>query len=856
MTGEGGLLTAAVDLEARRALLRGRAGVDGIDVVEVLSNHRGSPGHVAGAPEQRTLLVRLVNGPVPGSWGAAHVTVTGGVRVDPALNPVGVSWAFPAARVVGTGTEPAAPDADVPGVIAADRTLVDRALRAPGGLPDDDARRRTLVVRTTSSGDWSTYRVRLVDPGDPAGAAAPAGVDAALADAPFTFTVDCPTDLDCAPSPGGAPQPEDLLPGDYLARDYEALRTRLLDRLTTLLPGWGDTNPADPAVMLVELFAAVGDRLAAWQDAVAVEAYLGTARRRTSVRRHARLLGYTVHEGCAARALLAVTTPTAADVPVPRGTPVCDLPPAVPAGSPLEAADAGATVFETAQDLVATRSRNALPLHAWGDADHCLPAGSTAAFVATAVGEDPGLAAGDLLVLAEQPAGGSPAGGPPDRRYAVRLVRDARRHLDAVAGRSVWELAWSPADALPGPLTVREGDPDAVRAVALANVVVADHGASVRADPLVPPTAPAAPAQGAYRPRLRRPGLAFVDPRLPASASAAALAHPDPTRAAAALTLWDGLREWTPRPDLVGSGRLDAHVVVEPEQGGVARLRFGDGTNGRRPAPASAVVASYRLGGGTAGHVSADRLVRVLPPADPRRAIPGDAPAVWNPLPSAGGEDPEDLERVRQLAPAAFRRQLRAVTSPDYAAVAELDPGTQRAVARRRWTGSWYAQEVTLDPVARADDVALRADVTAVLEVRRMAGVDVELERPVHVPLEIVLTGCAEAGHLREDVELRLRDVFSSAVRPDGRPGFFHPDRFTFGQSLRLSDVVAAAMTVDGLAWVELERFSRAGATDAQAAADLAAGVVRAAPRELLRCDSDPDDPEAGHVVVRVGGGS
>ncbi|MFE7408614.1 hypothetical protein [Isoptericola sp. NPDC057559] len=853
MTGDGGLLLAGVDQESRRALLRGRAGVDGIDLVEVLSNHRGSPGHVAGAPEQRTLLVRLLNGPVPDGWGAAHVGVTGGVRVDPALNPVAVSWAFPAARVVGTSAEPPAGDAGVPGVTAADRALVDPALRGPDGLPDDDARRRTLVVRTTSSGDWSTYRVRLLDPGDPDGSAAPAGIDAALADAPFTFTVDCPADLDCAPAPGTAPPPEDLLPGDYLARDYEALRTRLLDRLATLLPGWRDTSPADPAVMLVELFAAVGDRLAAWQDAVAVEAYLGTARRRTSVRRHARLLGYTVHEGCAARALLAVTTPTAADVPVPRGTPVCDLPATVPAGSPLEAADLGATVFETAQDLVATRLRNALPLHAWGDADHSLPPGTTAAFVATAVGDDPRLVAGDLLVLAEQPAGGSPAVGPPDRRYAVRLVRDARRHLDGVAGRWVWELVWSRADALPGPLTVREGDPGAVRAVALANVVVADHGASVRADPLVPPAAPAA---GPYRPRLRRPGLAFADPHLPAAASAAVLARPDPTRATAALTLWDGLREWTPRHDLVGSGRLDAHVVVEPEQGGVARLRFGDGTNGRRPAPASAVLASYRVGGGAAGRVAAGRLVRVLPPADPRRAVAGDAPAVWNPLPSAGGADPEDLEQVRQLAPAAFRRQLRAVTSPDYAAVAEQDPGTQRAVARRRWTGSWYAQEVTLDPVARADDDALRAAVTAALEARRMAGVDVELERPVEVPLELVLTGCTAPGHLREDVELRLRETFASGVRPDGRPGFFHPDRFTFGQALRLSDVVAAAMTVDGLAWVELERFSRADATPAQAAADLAAGVVRAAPRELLRCDSDPNAPEAGHLVVRLGGGS
>ena len=35
---------ADIDLETRRALVRDVAGLDGIDVVEVLSNHEGSPG--------------------------------------------------------------------------------------------------------------------------------------------------------------------------------------------------------------------------------------------------------------------------------------------------------------------------------------------------------------------------------------------------------------------------------------------------------------------------------------------------------------------------------------------------------------------------------------------------------------------------------------------------------------------------------------------------------------------------------------------------------------------------------------------------------------------------------------------
>jgi hypothetical protein len=137
-----------------------------------------------------------------------------------------------------------------------------------------------------------------------------------------------------------------------------------------------------------------------------------------------------------------------------------------------------------------------------------------------------------------------------------------------------------------------------------------------------------------------------------------------------------------------------------------------------------------------------------------------------------------------------------------------------------------------------------------------MAGIDVELERPVYVALELVLGGCVKPGYLRADVEASLRQVFGSGVRADGQRGFFHPDRFTFGDPLRLSNVIAAAMSVDGLAWVELKRFARADATPRQAEAALEAGELTMAARELLRCDSDPSNPEAGHIEFALGGGS
>ena len=842
-------LVDGVDREARRTQVEGRTDLEGIDFVEVVG--------------QRTLLVHLLNGiggGVADEWHGDRVAILGGVRVDPAVNPVGVVWAYPALAIVDSDGTPV--DPPPPGVSSADSVLVDGALPRTAA-----ARGRVLVVRTSSGGDWSTYVLALYAAD---GRSVPPDFDEPLSFAPFGFTVDCPSDLDCCQPLTSVPLPSGSPLQDYLARDYEALRSRLVDRLSTLLPSWRDRSPADPVVMLAEVFAHLGDRLAYWQDAVAAEAYLGTARRRVSVRRHGRLLGYAVHEGCSARVWLSVRT----DVPVTLSAraAVADVPSSGDSPLPVDVHSGGGAVFETAADADLTPARNQVPLDSWGDPSHTLPVGATTAFLAVPVADgDLGLRAGDVLVLADYPSPGpdNPGGGPveagaPALRQAVRLDRDPVVHSDLLRPElTVVEVHWHLDDALVRPLVVAEPAPDGgpqVRALALANVVLADHGASVDAELLDPPQ----PTVGTpYRPRLPRNGLAVVDPAgdlltsacPPRDGAAVDLTRPDPRAARAALTLDDGERTWTLQPDLVASSRLDAHVVAEPEPDGSVRLRFGDGVNGRLPGTQSVFDARYRLGGGRAGNVAAGRLLHWLPRDDGTSAVSGALLSVWNPLPAVGGTDPEDVDLVRQLAPFAYQRQLRAVTTTDYADAAESVAGVQRSVDRRRWTGSWYAHEVTVDPLAaRADDPAVPAAVTDLLEVRRTTGVDVEVARPIYVALLVRLFVCLAPGYLAGTVAAQLRHALSARALPDGGTGLFHPDRFTFGQPLYVSDVVATAMAVPGVAWVDVTGFARLADPPSATAANLADGAIRVQAREVLRCDTDPSNPEAGRVELEMGG--
>ena len=121
----------------------------------------------------------------------------------------------------------------------------------------------------------------------------------------FSFKVECPSDFDCKPQDDCADEPGADPDLNYLARDYESIRRLVMDRLATRMPDWqGHRSPADVVHTLAELIAYVGDLQHYELDAVATEAYLRTARRRTSLRRHALLVDYAMHEGCNARAWL------------------------------------------------------------------------------------------------------------------------------------------------------------------------------------------------------------------------------------------------------------------------------------------------------------------------------------------------------------------------------------------------------------------------------------------------------------------------------------------------------------------------------------------------------------------------
>jgi predicted phage baseplate assembly protein len=308
---------------------------------------------------------------------------------------------------------------------------------------------------------------------------------------------------------------------------------------------------------------------------------------------------------------------------------------------------------------------------------------------------------------------------------------------------------------------------------------------------------------------------------------------------------------WTPQRDLLGSERFAREFVVETENDGSAWLRFGDNQFGAAPISGQRLLAQYRLGGGPQGNVGAEAISALI--SDDANLMLG-IQSLRNPLPAVGGAEPETLDAIRLNAPEAFRTQERAVTTDDYARAAERHPDVQRAAARLRWTGSWYTVFLMLDRRAgKPVDAEFKATMRAFLQRFRLAGYDFEFADPVHVPLDIQLQICVASGYFAADVKAALLEAFTAGVDRHGRPGFFHPDGFTFGTPLYLSAVVARAMAVAGVASVDIRRFQRWGRS---AKGELAAGVITASPLEVLRADGDLNFPENGQISFIVEGGS
>lgn len=286
-------------------------------------------------------------------------------------------------------------------------------------------------------------------------------------------------------------------------------------------------------------------------------------------------------------------------------------------------------------------------------------------------------------------------------------------------------------------------------------------------------------------------------------------------------------------------------LIVETDEEGRSLIRFGNGVNGKRLPEKARVECEYQVGLGLEGNVGADTLTHF----DPAKA---SVKLVWNPFDVTNGRPPEPVAEIIRRVPEAYRfQQLRAVTLSDYVNRAQQLPEVSRAAARYAWTGSWRTVQVAIDPVGMTTlTEELRQKIVRHLDAVRLIGEDLEIRPPRLVPLEIYVSVCIHPDYWVEDIKFVLEQEFSDGFTPDGRMGFFHPDRWTFGQELHASQIEGRVQSTEGVEHVisvTMRRWNEpTPGTDK---------IANLRPNEIIRVQNDPDHMEEGFIKFDVKGG-
>jgi len=837
-----------VSRDRLNALLENQA-LNGIDFVEIAS------------ADQKTLRVHFLN-TVPLQGTLTDVQITGGETI--------------------------------PNVPVSNLEALKKHVKEATYWTTDSEGRPTLTLLVDAPGDFSSYELTITSNDT---------LDPFFNHSSFSFKALCDSDLDCEVPPQACPPPTgDVPPIDYLAKDFLSFRQALSDFSALRYPEWQERSEADFGMMFMEALCGLADDLSYTQDRIAAEATLDTATQRRSIVRHARLMDYEPQPATAARLCLqldvqdGVTTlstgllmtalgPDGNSIDFETGTGLIDPQTGQLNQETFTVNSAWNRCKSSRDTLNQCKSPDDFKLlpYYWDNSQRCLKAGSTEMWVVGhnfnfITDENAGKGNGQALLIDTQ---GATSADPPIREV-VHLL-SAKEERDALFQQDVTHIVWGAQEALKSDhdLTFTDDTPPWPRTVLAGNLVPATEGrrftetfaidtapasnpqmplAIVRTGPNSTPDAPT----NQYLYTLQHPRLAWLaQPGLDTFPLPEIVLVQQPPPSSTEVF------DWTWRRRLLDAELFEKAFTVDPARFiRVARIsdgstiqivqdydgddgdtiRFGDGIFGGIPEDGDVFQVTYCMGGGTIGNVAADTIVNVDATAL------SQVKAVTNPFPADGGADEETDERVRRLAPQAFRaRQFRAVRPEDYEAAAKRLPWVFRAGTDFRWTGSWLTVFTTADPQGtEAISVEEHLELIDLLNRYRLAGYESYAPPPHYVSLDLKITVCARSDAFRGDVEAAILRALSTAKFPDGTTGFFYFDNFTFGSPLERSALEAAIQRAYGVAGVLCILYRQRGVTPGYINMPQ---TVQVRSRDILRVDNDPSRPERGSLKVYVEGG-
>ncbi|WP_019955003.1 hypothetical protein [Yoonia vestfoldensis] len=758
-----------------------------------------------------------------------------------------------------TGLDAALPAADIGIRCVGVQTRAEGLVLAQDFAAHTDSQGRTREVLAITFDSGASFEEQELTLTDLAGQR----LDPFSRTARFSFKQSCPTVFDCACY--GEAEPRDLVdfPVDYLARDFGTFNQVFSAFSMLRYPRWDMDMPADQAVMLKEVIAALGDEFAYIQDRYALETQFDHLQDRRSFEQLTRILGYRLAPERPATGLVvlrhydgdrqppaiaaedfAIADVTDWDVPVTAGTRLYGY------------GDAGAVItFEIGDNLDAINAARTWLTNAhWTDIPAHVP-DPTCAFARKGARSlsvrgrglvHPGIGAGSQVVIETRPISQSD----PLRRFLVTLDQDPVAETDALLGVATTRLHWRAADALAFDLALRECYVSANLVPVMSGQTWCERfsiGALSEDIPTAIEREGPKPLNDAGRPVLYRfPLTMTVADGLAWSLADTATAW-DPVHqphVSLARIAMDGtaLAPWSVVTDMLTQTPTDEAATVEPGHWGPILsyvengtrkthrdyigdpgfcLRFGTGAFGILPARGSLFEVRYRTAWASAANLPANRLFLAAhvdeTSASAARCL--DAPVMpaqimscWNPFRFADARPAENIALAKLTVPHFHKAQkLRAVRNADFQELISARDDIDATIATAHWTGCWAANFIAVDP---RDHIGLspplRAEVQSFIEEIRLVGRPAYLTDAALRPIDLRIAICHDPrvpfGHI---VEALIADLAGDS--PDA---LFHPNNLSFGSALFRADLESRIAAQPGVTAIRAIRYRWRGEAD------------------------------------------
>jgi hypothetical protein len=260
---------------------------------------------------------------------------------------------------------------------------------------------------------------------------------------------------------------------------------------------------------------------------------------------------------------------------------------------------------------------------------------------------------------------------------------------------------------------------------------------------------------------------------------------------------------------IIDAGFNDPSYVTYTDADNISYVIFGDGVSGRIP-PINSIYVTYRVGGGVLGNVGPQTLTYQL-----TNVVPGIR--VTNQYAANGGTNQESTDSIRINAPLSYTALNRAVSLPDYSAIAVQVPSIAKAIAD---SGSSYNNIILY--IAPFGDSSINTpgvtnvgtttatfdnavtDLVAYITDKAPATTTITVNPPTYVPINIYLTANILSQYRQSEVITDIRQALEDA---------FSFTNVIFSDTITLQYIHQILATVPGLSYADITVLTRADAS-------------------------------------------